>query len=222
MATSLRIKQELIDEQREENEHLLRALMPEAVAARYKQGEETISEQHDDVSVVFAELVGFDDHADLLSSSDETALLNQLMRGFDEAAEKAGVEKVRTLRGGYLASSGLVVPRIDNVRRAVDFTLKMREVVARFNAQHKTNLDLRAGVDTGTVNSGLVARTNMAYDLWGDAVSLAYQVRTVTGEPGIYVSDAIRERLQDSFEFADVGEVDVRGEAQRVWKVRVK
>lgn len=222
MAESLRVKQELIDEQQEENEHLLHTLMPEGVAARYKQGEETIAEQRDDVSVVFAELVGFDDLTERLSSEDETALLNQLMRGFDEAAEKAGVEKVRTLRGGYLVSSGLVVPRIDNVRRAVDFTLQMREVVARFNAQHGTDLDLRAGVDTGVVSSGLVARTNMAYDLWGDAVSLAHRVRAVTGSPGIYVSEAVRERLQDAFEFDDVGTIEVRGSTQRVWMVRAR
>ena len=103
------------------------------------------------------------------------------MRGFDEAAEKTGVEKVRTLRGGYLASLRLVVPRVDNVRRAVDFARELRTVVERFNAQHGPSIDIRAGVDTGTVTSGLVARTNLAYDLWGDAVSLAYRVRSVGG-----------------------------------------
>ena len=63
------------------------------------------------------------------------------MRGFDEAAQKTGVEKVRTLRGGYLAQSGLIVPRVDNVRRAVDFAREMRVVVQRFNAQNGTELD---------------------------------------------------------------------------------
>ncbi|WP_172825656.1 adenylate/guanylate cyclase domain-containing protein [Microbacterium pygmaeum] len=219
MASSLRIKQELIDEQQVENAKLMHTLMPENVARRYKEGEETISEEHDNVSVVFAELVGFEEYADDLSGDRETSLLNSLMRGFDEAATKAGVEKVRSLRGGYLASSGLIVPRVDNVRRAVDFAKEMRAVIKRFNSQNGTEIDIRAGVDTGTVTSGLVARTSLAYDLWGDAVSLAYRVRSVTGQPGIYVTQAVRDRLQDSVTFARAGTVELRGTAQNVWRI---
>lgn len=219
MASSLRIKQELIEEQQIENQKLMLTLMPEAVARRYKEGEETISEEHDNVSVVFAELVGFEDFAEALSGDEETSQLNALMRAFDEAASKAGVEKVRALRGGYLASSGLIVPRVDNVRRAVDFAREMRAAVARFNTQNGTELDIRAGVDTGTVTSGLVARTSLAYDLWGDAVSLAYRVRSVTGQPGIFVSQAVRDRMQDSVRFAKAGTVELRGKAQDVWRI---
>lgn len=219
MASSLRIKQELIDDQRVENEKLMHTLMPESVAKRYKEGEETISQNHQNVSVVFAELVGFDDFAEALTSDQEIVQLNVLMRGFDEAATKAGVEKVRSLRGGYLASSGLIVPRVDNVRRAVDFAREMRAVVQRFNAQNGSSLDIRAGVDTGTVTSGLVARTSLAYDLWGDAVSLAYRVRSVTGQPGVYVSQSVRDRMQDSVVFAEAGTVELQGKNQTVWRV---
>ncbi|WP_431074854.1 adenylate/guanylate cyclase domain-containing protein [Microbacterium phyllosphaerae] len=219
MASSLRIKQELIDEQQAENEKLLLTLMPESVAAKYKQGDEAISEAHENVSVVFAELVGFDDYARGLTTEQEIGHLNTLMRGFDEAAEKAGVEKVRTLRGGYLASSGLIVPRVDNVRRSVDFAKNLLGVVERFNAQNGSSIGLRAGVDTGTVTSGLVARTSLAYDLWGDAVNLAYRVRSVTGEPGVYVSQTVYDRTREIFTFTEAGTVEAHGKSETVWKV---
>jgi class 3 adenylate cyclase len=219
MASSLRIKQELIDEQQAENEKLLLTLMPESVAAKYKQGDEAISEAHENVSVVFAELVGFDEYARGLTAEQEIGLLNTLMRGFDEAAEKAGVEKVRTLRGGYLASSGLIVPRVDNVRRSVDFARNLLGVIERFNAQNGSSIGLRAGVDTGTVTSGLVARTTLAYDLWGDAVNLAYRVRSVSGEPGIYVSQTVRDRTQELVTYVEAGTVETQGRTETVWKV---
>ncbi|MGM7670778.1 adenylate/guanylate cyclase domain-containing protein [Microbacterium sp. A93] len=219
MASSLRIKQELIDEQKIENEKLLLTLMPESVAAKYRQGDEAITEAHENVSVVFAEMVGFDELAKGLSGEEEIGLLNTLMRGFDEAAEKSGVEKVRTLRGGYLASSGLVVPRVDNVRRSVEFARSLVDVLERFNAQNGTHISLRAGVDTGAVTSGLVARTTLAYDLWGDAVSLAYRVRSVTGEPGIYVSQAVRDRTQELVTYVEAGTVEAQGKTETVWKV---
>lgn len=218
MASSLRIKQELIDQQRTENEKLLLTLMPESVAERYKRGDEAIAEAHEDVSVVFAELVGFDDFARGLSAEQEIAALNTLMRGFDEAAEKAGVEKVRTLRGGYLASSGLAVPRVDNVRRSVEFARSLIEVADRFNAQNGSSLAVRAGVDTGIVQSGLVARTSLAYDLWGDAVNLAYRVRSVTGEPGVYVSQTVYDRTREFFSYAEAGTVETQGTVETVWK----
>jgi len=219
MASSLRIKQDLIEEQQKENEKLLHTLMPESVAAKYKQGDETISEEHENVSVVFAELVGFDEAVRGQSAEHEIALLNTLMRGFDEAAEKAGVEKVRTLRGGYLASSGLIVPRVDNIRRSVEFARNLLGVLERFNAQNGTKIGLRAGVDTGTVTSGLVARTTLAYDLWGDAVNLAYRVRSVTGEPGIYVSQTVRDRTQEVVTYVEAGTVETQGRTETVWKV---
>ncbi|MGW8482524.1 adenylate/guanylate cyclase domain-containing protein [Microbacterium sp. NPDC055903] len=219
MASSLRVKQELIEEQRAENEKLLHTLMPESVATRYKQGDEAISEAHENVSVVFAELTGFDDYTRSLTPEQEIAHLNTLMRGFDEAAEKAGVEKVRTLRGGYLASSGLIVPRVDNVRRSVDFARNLLGVIERFNAQNGASIGLRAGVDTGTVTSGLVARTSLAYDLWGDAVNLAYRVRSVTGEPGVYVSQTVYDRTREIFTYVEAGTVDAHGTTETVWKV---
>lgn len=219
MASSLRLKQDLIEEQRIENEKLLLTLMPESVAAKYKQGDESISEAHENVSVVFAELLGFDDYARGLTGEQEIGLLNTLMRGFDEAAEKAGIEKVRTLRGGYLASSGLIVPRVDNVRRTVEFAQNLLGVIERFNAQNGTSIALRAGVDTGTVTSGLVGRTSLAYDLWGDAVNLAYRVRSVTGEPGIYVSQTVRDRTQEIFTYEEAGTVETHGKTETVWKV---
>ena len=69
------------------------------------------------------------------------------------------------------------------------------------------------------MTSGLVARTSLAYDLWGDAVSLAYRVRSVTGDPGIYVSQAVRDRLQDSSSFTQAGTVELRGKTQSVWRI---
>lgn len=218
MATSLRVKQDLIDSQQSENERLMHTLMPASVADRYRSGEQSIAEKHDDVTVLYAELIGLDDFTRALSSQEEVARLNDLTREFDQAAERTGVEKVRSLRGGYLASSGLVVPRVDNVRRAIEFAKEMNAVIERFNVQHGASLQLRAGVDTGSVTSGLVARTNLAYDLWGEAVSLAYRVRSVTGQPGVFVSQAVRDQLPDTMQFVDAGTVELQGKQQVVWR----
>jgi len=219
MAAGLRVQQDLIEHQRAENERLLRSIMPESLAEKYREGEETLAERHDDVAVVFAELIGFDDFAHDLDGQEETLALNDLMRGFDEVAARCGVESVRTLRGGYLASSGLTVPRVDNARRAVEFAIGMRESVERFNARNGSALELRAGVDTGSVTSGIVARASLAYDLWGDAVRLASRLRRAGEEPGVFVTGAVRDRVEGLFDLVEAGSVEIDGRAAAVWQV---
>ena len=217
MSRSLQTKQELLDEQLAENERLLLTIMPEAVAQRYREGQETIADDHQDVTVVFAELVGFEDFTRDATSLEALALLNGLVLTFDEAAARLGVEKVRTMRNGYLASCGLHVPRIDHARRVVDFAREMEQIVSRFNAQHSASLKVRAGIDTGTVSSGLVGRSNLVYDLWGDAVNLAYRARDVVGTPGIFVTDDVFRRLGDTYRFTPAGTVDTTNGSAPVW-----
>jgi class 3 adenylate cyclase len=219
MSRTLQIKQDLIDEQRTENDKLLHTLMPDPVARRYREGEDVIAQTHDDVAVVFADLVGFDDFAAGFSPEEELRALNELLHGFDDAAEQHGVEKVRMLREGYLASCGLVVPRVDNVRRIVEFTLAIRKVVARFNSTHDAALELRAGIDCGAVKSGVVGRASVAYDMWGEAVSLANRVQGSGGRPGIFVTDRVRKAMADSVPFAEAGTIDTHTGTESVWEI---
>ncbi|MDF2441807.1 MAG: hypothetical protein JWR01_10 [Subtercola sp.] len=219
MSRTLQIKQDLIEEQRSENDNLLRTLMPDAVAQRFRDGEESIAETHEEVAVVFADLVGFDAFTSGLPPQQELRHLNELLRGFDEAAERTGIEKVRTLREGYLASCGLVVPRVDNVRRIVEFTLEMRKVLGRFNSTNGTDLQLRAGIDSGPVTSGLVGRTTVAYDMWGEAVSLANSVQGAGGQAGIFVTDRVRVTMADSIAFTEAGVIETPSGTSPVWEI---
>ncbi|CAN5123630.1 adenylate/guanylate cyclase domain-containing protein [soil metagenome] len=220
MARSLRIKQALIDEQSSENEKLLNTLMPADVARRYKEGQETIADVHQDVSVLFADLIGYNDFSASFTAEKELSLLNGIVASFDEAAARMGVETVRTLREGYLASCGLVVPHVDNVRRMVDFALEIRKIIERFNGQHSTSLSLRIGIDAGTVSSGLVGRSSLAYDMWGDAVNLANRVQSVSGAAGIFVSQTVRDRMRDAMVFEEAGTIDTADGEQTVWKIQ--
>ncbi len=219
MSRNLAIKEELLAEQRRENDRLLLSLMPEPVVQRYREGEETIAQDHRDVTVIFADLVGIDELTHEISSDELLVIVNKLTRQFDAAAEDLGVEQVRTLHNGYLASCGLSVPRLDNVRRAVDFAVEMQRTVDRFNAETGYDLKLRAGIDTGTVTSGLVGRSTLAYDMWGSAVNLAYQVQSGSPQPGIYVSSAVYDVMRDSRNFTSAGVVNVDDEEQAIWRL---
>ena len=155
MSRSLEIKSHLIDEQEKANERLILSFMPEGIANRYKHGDDAITQDSDDVTVIFADIVGFEELALSMSSEDAVTRLNDLVRSFDEAAERHGVERVRTTRQSYLASCGLATPRVDNARRAVEFALELETILERYSTQQGVKLGLRAGLDSGKVTSGV-------------------------------------------------------------------
>lgn len=219
MSRNLRIKEDLLTEQRKENDRLLRSMMPEPVVQRYREGEETIAQDHQNVSVIFADFVGLDELSADLSSDELLAIVNKLVRQFDTVAEKLGVEQVRTLHNGYLASCGLTVPRIDNVRRTVDFAVEMQRIVDRFRVESGHDLRLRAGIDAGTVSSGLVGRSSLAYDMWGSAVDLAYRVQSGSPQSGIYVSDRVHEATQDVRQYTAAGSISVGDADEPIWRL---
>ncbi|WP_102143775.1 adenylate/guanylate cyclase domain-containing protein [Mycobacterium hubeiense] len=219
MSRNLAIKEELLAEQRRENDRLLLSLMPEPVVQRYREGEETIAQDHQNVTVIFADTVGLDEITHDMSSDDALSIVNKLVRQFDAAAENLGIERVRTLRNGYLASCGLSVPRLDNVRRTVDFAVEMQRIIDRFNAETGHSLKLRAGIDTGTVSSGLVDRSNLAYDMWGAAVNLAYRVQSGSPQPGIYVTSRVYDAMRDTRDFTPAGDVGGDDGAEPIWRL---
>jgi len=220
MSRSLELRAALIEQQKAENEQLLQTLMPETLAKRYKEGAKTIVEDHQEVTVLFADIVGFEDYSATLGSSEKALeTLNDIFRAFDDAAEEHGVERVRSTRQGYLASCGLVVPRVDNARRAVMFAIDMQQIVEHFGAQQGVKLAIRAGIDTGTVSSGLVGRSKVVYDLWGDAVSLAFRLQGGANEAGIFVTQRVVDKIADQLPFTDSGVVSTPSGNQRVWSI---
>lgn len=219
MSRNLAIKEELLTEQRRENDRLMLSLMPEPVVQRYREGEETIAQDHQNVTVIFADIVGMDELVSRLTSDEQLAIVNRLVRQFDAAAESLGVERIRTLHNGYLASCGLSVPRIDNVRRTVDFAIEMQRIIDRYNSESNHDLGLRAGIDTGTVTSGLVGRSSLAYDMWGSAVDIANQVQSGSPQPGIYVTARVYDVMRDSRQFVPAGEVGAGDDTEPIFRL---
>lgn len=219
MSRNLEIKEELLNEQRRENDRLLLSMMPEPVVQRYRDGEQTIAQEHQDVTVLFADILGLDEISSDLSGNELVGIVDELVRQFDSAAESLGVERIRTLHNGYLASCGITTPRLDNIARTVDFALEMRRIIERFNRQTGHELRLRVGINTGDVISGLVGRSSVVYDMWGAAVSLAYQMHSGSPQPGIYVTSHVYEVMRDVRQFTPAGTISVDGTDEPIYRL---
>jgi class 3 adenylate cyclase len=219
MSRNLAIKEELLNEQRSENNRLLLALMPESIVQRYRDGEATISQKHQDVAVIYADIVGLDEISNDLSGDELVGIVDELFRQFDSAAEALGVERIRTFHNGYLASCGVITPRLDSIHRSIEFALEMQRIIDRFESETGHELGLRVGINTGNVISGLVGRSSLVYDMWGAAVSLAYQMHRGAPQPGIYVSSHVYVAIRDVHHFTPAGTISVGGTDQAIYRL---
>src|SRR6185295_1696756 len=159
-----------MDRLRRENERLLLSILPESIADRLKSGDERIADRFEEVTVLFADIVGFTELAATMPAHALVELLNSLFTQFDLAAQKLGIEKIKTIGDAYMAVCGLPEPCADHTERIVTMALRMMEIVREFSQKHGTPVRLRIGINAGPVVAGVIGRNKFIYDLWGDTV----------------------------------------------------
>lgn len=219
MAENIMHQREQLEQQVHENQELLLNILPPSAVDQRRSGDEKASRQFADVSVLFGEILGMEEFSAHAGESRALALLGDLIDAFDEAAEKSGVEKVRTIGASYLAVCGLSVTRPDHTRRVIQFAREMVRILSVFNREHKTNLAISVGLNSGPVVGGVVGRRKFLYDLWGDTVSIARKLAGVQGG-ALRVTGAMKERLGDQFEFTAPEKIEVAGKPSiEVWQV---
>jgi class 3 adenylate cyclase len=221
MTSSLKLKSALAEEKTREHERLLLSVLPARAAACFKEGgEQQISESHADVTVLFAEISDFLDLTRTLPPDRAVGLFNDLIVAFDEAAERLGVEKVKTIGSSYMAACGLTAGKVDHAHRMVEFAQEMERIVRHFNQERGTNLSLQVSIHSGPVVGGVVGRTRFLYDLWGDTVNVARALQADGPGNTIRVTEAVFDRLREQHAFTGPELVRVAGKgAVNVWEV---
>lgn len=200
--------------EREKSEILLRNILPEAIAERLKQGQNTLVDSFPDVTVLFADLVGFIKLSTRLTPTELVQSLNEIFTAFDQLTEKHGLEKIKTIGDAYMAVGGLPNERPDHAEAVAAMALDMQEEIKRFNAAHHSDLSIRIGMHTGPVIAGIIGRNKFTYDLWGDTVNVASRMES-QGQPGnIQLTIVTYDRLRDRFDMARRGVIDVKGKGE--------
>ena len=181
-------------------EKLLRNILPDAVADRVSGGEMMVADTFENVSIIYATIHGLNAIITETSAKESIGLLNELVDAFDEAAERHGIEKIKTIGDAYLAACGLSTPRLDHRQRAHAFAEEMLAIITRFNEAKGCELQLQVGLAFGEVDAGIVGRKRFVYELLGECVAEARRLALIDGRPGINLSAAMAAELMDGDE----------------------
>jgi adenylate cyclase len=212
----LELAQQEAAEQNARAEELLDNLLPRGVIDELKKYGRVRPRYIRSATVLLADFQGFT----LLSERAEPAaligLLDQYFSAFDDITARHGLEKIKTIGDAYMAAGGLLE---SNLRHPIDAclaALEMQATVARMKPRSEglrlPPLDLRIGIHTGPVISGVVGKRRFAFDIWGDAVNMASFMESNCTAGRINLSDTVAGHAKTLFDLEPRGRVEAKHE----------
>ena len=192
-------------------ERVLFNVLPDSIARKILAGAPRIAEERSDVSILFADVVGFTELASRIAAFDLLEMLDRIFSRFDALTQRHGLAKIKTIGDAYMAAGGVPEATADHLERCARLALAMRDSLAELNRNQDSALALRIGLHAGPAIAGVIGSARLSYDLWGETVNLASRLES-SGLPGrIQVSAQVRDRLQSQFAFRSRGMVALKG-----------
>ncbi len=205
-----------VERARQQTDALLLNILPTPVAERLKNNPELIAQDYAEVTVLFADIVGFTKMSAAADAGDVVELLNAVFSDFDRLADKYGLEKIKTVGDAYMVVGGLPEPRPDHVEAVAAFAVEALETVKRYHAWNGDPIRLRIGIHTGPTVAGVIGRRKFIYDLWGDTVNTASRMESYGLADVIQVTPEVRARLEGRYTFEMRPAIDVKGKGMMV------
>lgn len=203
--------EEILRAEQEKSERLLLNILPEMIADRLKKGDSNIADGFAEVTILFADIVGFTEISSRTSPQELVELLNKIFSAFDRLSEQYGLEKIKTIGDNYMVAGGLPMPCTNHAESIAEMALEMQQEIMKLSGECDQPLNIRIGINTGPVVAGVIGTKKFIYDLWGDAVNTASRMESQGISGKIQVSDSTYQLLCDRYLLEKRGTINVKG-----------
>ncbi len=204
--------QKQLNLEKEKSESLLLNILPPSISEELKNGGEAKARGYASATVIFVDIVGFSKMSKLLTPGELVLQLDTYFRVFDDIMEKHNVEKIKTIGDAYLAVAGIPEESFTHASDAVAAALDMQKSVAIINKQGiiRQPFQLRIGVHSGPLITGVVGKKKFTYDIWGDTVNIAARMEQ-HGESGqINISESTFNLIQHKYKCTPRGKISAK------------
>ncbi len=207
-----------IDHQRRRAEELLDAILPASAVTELESSRSVTPRRHENVAVMFADVVGFTAFCEAHAPEEIVANLHQFTSAFEDLAARHDLEKIKTVGDAVMATAGLLLPNGDPVMASVECAVATIESARRLPACW----DLRVGIHIGPVVAGVVGRQKFSFDIWGDTVNIAARLADYGTTPGIHLSAAAWQQVSNRVRAVPLGSAPIKGKGDmEIYRVTV-
>nr|XP_034175120.1 adenylate cyclase type 3 [Osmia lignaria] len=199
----------VIEEQSAEQERLLLSVLPEHVAVKMRQDlgasldtqfKKIYMSRHENVSILYADIVGFTAISSTYSASELVKILNELFARFDQLSERYEQLRIKILGDCYYCISGAPVERSDHAVLCVHMGLSMVDAIKYVQQTTNSPVDMRVGIHTGAVLAGVLGQRQWQFDVYSKDVELANKMESSGRAGRVHISNVTLSFLNGEFE----------------------
>ncbi|XP_031342492.1 adenylate cyclase type 3-like isoform X2 [Photinus pyralis] len=191
-----------------QQERLLLSVLPEHVAVQMRQDLDLCDTQfkkiymsrHENVSILYADIVGFTAISSTYSAQELVKILNELFARFDKLADKYEQLRIKILGDCYYCISGAPRERPDHAALCVHMGLSMVKAIKYVQQKTNSPVDMRVGIHTGAVLAGVLGQRQWQFDVYSKDVELANKMESSGMAGRVHISATTYSFLNGEFE----------------------
>lgn len=200
-----------LQKEKQKTENLLLNILPHEVAEELKENGSSEAKYYDEVTVLFTDFVNFTQSSEKMGAEKMLVELNECFTAFDMIMEKHGLEKIKTIGDAYLAVCGLPLKNECHAYQTVLVALDIIDFIEERKKSNPNALDIRIGINSGSLIAGIVGVKKFAYDIWGDTVNTAARMEQNSEKGKINISETTYQLVKEKIHCEYRGKIHTKG-----------